>query len=127
MVATQTEIPSRILVVARPALGRAITGTLDGAGHEVHRTPDAANATGLVRRLRPDLVVIGLDLPWYDGVLAALRLTAGAPEVPLLLVGETSADPRVSTLPRLPSDVDADGLRDAVSELLRVPSTAPRH
>ena len=111
--------PSRMLVVARPSLGRSIAAMLDEDGYEVHRTPDAANAPALLRSLKPALVVISMDLPWHDGVATARRLLAAAPDVPVLLVGETAADPRAATLPRLPSDVDADELRTAVSDLLR--------
>jgi DNA-binding response OmpR family regulator len=46
----------------------AMAEELRPAGYEVHRTPDARNAPSIVRRLRSDLVVVALNLPWLDAV-----------------------------------------------------------
>lgn len=110
--------PARILVVARPALGRAVAAALAAAGHEVHRTPDAGSVHALAARLRPHLAVVALDLPWGDAVAAAHRLRAGAPPLPVLLLGEAGDDPRAHGLPVLPLAVDAVGLLAAVATLL---------
>jgi DNA-binding response OmpR family regulator len=114
--------PSRILVVARPGLGRAVEAALRGAGYEVHRTPGEADLAVPAARLRPALVVVALDLPWADALGAARPLLAGPRPVPVLLLGEPGDDARADGMPCLPLAIDAARLRAAVVALVAAPA-----
>jgi hypothetical protein len=115
--------PARILVVARPVLGRKVEGALRSAGHEVHRTPDPSATERLAARLRPGAIVVALDLPWGDALKAALRVRDGAQPVPVLVLGNDGQGPGQNDFPRLPLEVDADDLQSAVADLLKVAPT----
>ena len=117
----RAEVPGRILVVARPGLGRAVEAVLGAAGFEVHRTPGGADLGVPAARLRPALVVVALDLPWADPLGAVRPLLAGPRPVPVLLLGEPGDDPRADGVPRLPLATDATRLRSAVADLVAVP------
>lgn len=108
----------RILVVARPVLGRKIEMALRTAGHEVHRTPDPAATEPLVARLRPDAIVVALDLPWGDGLAAADRARNRARPVPVLILGNDGLSLRNNGFPRLPLEADAGDVLEAVADLL---------
>lgn len=110
--------PARILVVARPALGRRIEVALRSAGHEVHRTPDPSATEVLVARLRPGAAVIALDLPWGDAHAAAHRLAAAANPVPVLVLGNDRHGPGRNGFAHLPLEADAGDLQEAVADLL---------
>jgi CheY-like chemotaxis protein len=113
--------PTRILVVARPALGRTIELALRADGHEVHRTPDPAAVETLAMRLRPEVVVVALDLPWGDALAAARGLRDGARPVPVVLLGNDGTEPLRDGFPRLPVGIDAVELRAAITGLFATP------
>jgi DNA-binding NarL/FixJ family response regulator len=107
-----------VLVVARPERGRAIAEILAAVGLEVHRTPDAANALSTARRLHPDLAVITLDLPWFDGLDAVEALRVFKPPLPLVVLGEVSDAKDIRGVTVLPNAVDRTRLLEAVTGLL---------
>lgn len=109
---------ARILVLARPSIGRRLEVALRSAGHEVHRTPDASATEQLAVRLRPGAVVVALDLPWGDALDAAHRVRGLEPPVPVLVLVSDNYAGSPNGYPRLPLDVDAGDLQAAVAELL---------
>src|SRR5215217_3523181 len=116
---TPPDRSARILVVARPALGRRVEVALRSAGHEVHRTPDPSATERLAARLRPSAVVVALDLPWGDALAAAHRLQDHGRPMPVLVLGNDGYGQ--NGFARLPLEADADELRAAVADLLIVP------
>ena len=120
----QTHV-GRILVIARPALGRMVEATLRGAGYEVYRTPGDLDFVVRVARLRPHMAIVALDLPWMDALEAVQPLIEEARPVPVLLLGEAQGDPRLDGVPRLPLAVDAALLLTTVSGLLATPDPRP--
>jgi DNA-binding response OmpR family regulator len=117
--------PIRIVVVARPSLGRQVESILRGDGHEVYRTPDAAGVVSLVARVRPHLVIVALDIPWADSEEAPHRLANGLFQAPVLLIGEADDDVRVDGVPRLSSPIDGPSLRTTVSRLVGLWNEGP--
>lgn len=117
---------ARVLIVARPVLGRKVEVALRSAGHEVHRTPDPSAAEQLVARLRPNAVVVALDLPWGDALAAAHRLRDGMRPVSVLVLGNDGHGSGQDGFARLPLDIDAPELRAAVADLLALPARADR-
>jgi hypothetical protein len=109
---------ARILVVARPVLGRKVEMALRSAGHEVHRTPDPSAAERLAARLRPGAVVVALDLSWGDALEAANRMHDGKQRMPVLVLGNDRHGGCQNGFPHLPLDTDAGKLRAAVADLL---------
>jgi hypothetical protein len=124
---TPPTMPTRILVIARPALGRRIELALRSAGHEIHRTPDPSSAQSLAARLRPRAAVVALDLPWGDAVAAAYQLCHGERAIPVLMLGDFFEDDTWYGSSRLPLNVDAAEIQEAVAELLTVPVGAVEH
>jgi hypothetical protein len=114
------ERAGRIVLLARPALGRRIETILRGDGYEVHRTPGGDGFHGLVALLRPHLVIMALDIPWNDPVAVMREVREGPWVVPLLLLGET--DPRFEGIARLPETIADTPLLAAVRSMLPMPS-----
>jgi CheY-like chemotaxis protein len=111
---------ARILVIARPQLGRTVTAVLAAAGYEVYRSPDAAEVATTVKRLRPDLVIIALDLPWYDSTAAA-RLVRGLDNpVPIVLL-DHAASPISPGDAAEPTGIDEPRLIETVAAFLADP------
>jgi DNA-binding response OmpR family regulator len=108
----------RILVVARPDLGRVLAGALRAGGYEVYRTPGDSDLFAVVARLRPHLTIVALDLPWVDAREIVQPLRAGPTAAPLLLLGEADAGSVIDDTPRLPLTVDAAQLLAAVALLV---------
>ncbi len=79
--------PSRILVVddnADAALTLAELLTLEG--HETHVAHDGPSAVDAARRLRPDVAILDIGLPGFDGLEVARRLRADPALRDVLLV-----------------------------------------
>ena len=57
----------RILVLAKPTLGRSLETILRGADYEVHRIPDARLLDITVTRLRPHVVITSLPPASAEG------------------------------------------------------------
>ena len=121
---TPPDRSTRILVVARPALGRKVEVALRSAGHEVHRTPDPSATERLAARLRPGAIVVALDLPWGDALDVAHRVRDGGRPLPVLILGNDGYGACHNGFPRLPTEADAGELQAAVADLLASPSTA---
>lgn len=109
--------PRRILVVARPSLGRSVADALTAAGHQVHRSPRPVDVEALVRSIAPDAALISLDLPWADPLELAAELRARPHPVPVLLLGDDDAD----SLPHIAPNAEPECLRARVSELIAAP------
>jgi diguanylate cyclase (GGDEF)-like protein len=70
---------------------------LNDAGFEVHEAPDGRTALDLCRIIRPDLLLLDLELPQLDGrqVLARLRADGRIGRTPVLVL---TADERETTV-----------------------------
>ncbi|MCC6315907.1 MAG: hypothetical protein IT337_18060 [Thermomicrobiales bacterium] len=119
-----------IVVVAHPERGRALEAVLRSAGYEVHRTPGETDLRELAARVWADLVIIALDIPWFDAAAAIRRLLAGSRPIPMLLLGD--ANPvGLDDIPRLPLTVGSETLLAATATLVateevREPKSIPR-
>ena len=76
---------------------KLILKALDGTGYEVLLAPDGATALGLVRRIRPDLILMDVNLPDIDGVALTQMLKAlpHLVDIPVLML---SGEARRETL-----------------------------
>jgi chemotaxis response regulator CheB len=115
----------RIVVMARPALGRIVEAILRNASYEVHRTPDDGIFHSLVARLRPQLVIVELDIPWVDTAELVHHLLKRPRPVPVLLLGQAKGEPRLEGVPRLPLAIDTTLLLATVSSLLATFDSGP--
>jgi DNA-binding response OmpR family regulator len=115
----------RIVIMARPALSRTVEKILSPAGYETHRTPDDLQLVQLVLRLRADLVLIALDLPWTHAKDAAIALLEHRRSVPIVLLGDHPNDPRLNHVPCLPLPLNATLLLATVAAVLAVGDTTP--
>lgn len=116
--ASSRPVRDRVLILARPVLGRRIEDVLRGAGYEVHRTPDGANLSRLVTQLQPNLVIVALDLPWLDPLDVAYDLAKQPRSVMVLLLGDEPAVVKVDGLLQLPASIEAPALIGEVGRLL---------
>jgi hypothetical protein len=116
------DVAARVLVIARPALGRKIEMALRMAGHEVYRTPDPSATESLVARLRPRIVIVALDLPWGDAEGAVARLCSSRHALPVIVLGESYGDGLEFAQMHLPLEADAIDVQEAVAALLASPS-----
>jgi ActR/RegA family two-component response regulator len=109
---------ARILIVARPALSRALSSTLSVAGYEVHRTPDAASAVEAARRLRPEVAIVASEIPGSSGDVVARLLRASRVNMPVILMGEAQTRANFEAIVGVPRDVTPAELLAVVAQLL---------
>ena len=81
-----TEVGSRILVVEdEPTINQAVTDRLRAEGFLVEQAHDGPGAVAAFEQHAPDLVVLDLMLPGYDGLEVCRRIQASRP-VPVLML-----------------------------------------
>jgi CheY-like chemotaxis protein len=78
---------------------RLVRLALDEAAYELHFVGDAPGALSLLRRVRPDAILMDIRLPGIDGVSLTERLKASPPlaDIPVVML---SGDARRETLVR---------------------------
>ena len=80
---------SDILVVEdEPAIQELIAVNLEHAGHRVQRAHNAAEADAMIRKVRPDLIVLDWMLPDLAGTALARRLRSDARsrDIPIIML-----------------------------------------
>lgn len=78
--------PTRILVVEdEPTINQAVTDRLRAEGFAVDQAHDGPGAVAAFERHRPDLVVLDIMLPGFDGLEVCRRVQAIQP-VPVLML-----------------------------------------
>jgi CheY-like chemotaxis protein len=81
----------RILVVEdEPVINDSVTRRLEAEGYEVTQAWDGPGAVAAVARIAPDLVLLDLMLPGYDGLEVCRRIQRDLP-VPVLMLTATSS------------------------------------
>jgi len=90
----------RVLVVDdEPSLAELLTMALRYEGWEVRSAGDGAGAVTLARQFRPDVVVLDVMLPDFDGLEVLRRLHADKHEIPVLfLTARDAVEDRVAGL-----------------------------
>ena len=85
--------PHRALIIEDdPATARLLAYILDDAGYEVTTIDAAVGALGLARRLRPDVILLDLGLPYRSGaaLLAELKAGPATARIPVIVVSGAS-------------------------------------
>jgi two-component system, OmpR family, response regulator ResD len=78
---------SILVVDDEPTIGEIVARYLERAGYETRRAADGPTAVAEVMRRRPDLVVLDIMLPGFDGLEVMRRLHADLDErVPVILL-----------------------------------------
>ena len=92
--------PIRALVVDdEPNLAELISMGLRMAGWQVAMAADGRSAVETAREFRPDVLVLDIMLPEFDGVEALRKIRSFAPEVPaLFLTAKDSVEDRITGL-----------------------------
>src|SRR3954453_3195534 len=88
VVAARREGATIVLVEDDPAVARMIADALDSSGYEVRHATTGSEAMALVRRTRPDLIVLDLMLPDIDGLVLCSALKQMAP-TPIVICSAT--------------------------------------
>ena len=87
---------ARIVVVEDEAeIARAIAARLRSDGHEVQVAGDGPDAVDLVRRSRPDVVLLDLTLPGFDGLEVCRQIQQDRPVPVIMLTARGSETDRV--------------------------------
>src|SRR5919107_2230788 len=78
--------PARLLVVEdEPVINQAVTDRLRGSGYDVVQAWDGPGAVATFVRTAPDLVLLDVMLPGYDGHEVCRRIQASRP-VPVVML-----------------------------------------
>jgi hypothetical protein len=96
----------RILVIAQPELGRRLEHHLRAAGWSVYRSPDPSLISDMVRSLKPSLLIVGLDAPWFDRETLAKLLAATDCETPVLALTDDSTATGAGLATFLPASIE---------------------
>src|SRR5262249_11971401 len=84
---TQGSLPSRVLVVDdEPAIRRFLRTSLGAHGYQVEEAADGQAALELLRRVPPDVLVLGVGWPDLDGFEPLRRLRAGGSALPIIVL-----------------------------------------
>lgn len=105
----------RVLVCDDSALMRRVVGDLlrDGGCEVVATVPDGADLLEAVRRHRPDVVTLDVEMPRMNGLTALRRLMAQAPTPVVMLSSLTGAGARATV----------EALSAGAADAMRKPST----
>ncbi len=92
--------PVRVLVVDdEPTLAELVTLALRYEGWDVRSALDGGNAVRVAREFRPDVVVLDVMLPDFDGLEVLRRLRAEVGSLPVLfLTAKDSVEDRIAGL-----------------------------
>src|SRR4051812_31088167 len=98
--ADPAERPARVLVVDdEDSITQLVSTVLRYEGFEVECAADGRSAVRVAEEFRPDLVVLDVMLPDWDGFEVYRRLSGAAPRVPVLfLTAKDGAQDRVHGL-----------------------------
>jgi DNA-binding response OmpR family regulator len=84
---------ARVVVVEdEPAIAGAVAARLRADGHDVTLAGDGPSGVELCRRVRPDLVVLDLMLPGFDGYEVCRRIQSGPDPLPAAVLMLTARD-----------------------------------
>ncbi len=86
---TATKTGARILVADDdPVAARFVASLLSEKGYEVLVAPDGEHAFEIAIRLRPDLIVSDLVMPYRDGfdIVRAIRESRALADVPIVIL-----------------------------------------
>ncbi|WP_087102109.1 response regulator transcription factor [Brachybacterium nesterenkovii] len=83
---SEPAVPTRVVVVEdEPTIARAIADRLSAEGWSVSIAGDGASGVETVRRVHPDVVVLDVMLPGFDGLEVCRRIQHDEP-VPVLML-----------------------------------------
>ena len=84
-------IPAHILLVDDdPGITEQLSRILEKAGFVVTVATDGEEGLELIRSLRPDLVLLDIDLPKLDGRLVLLRVRGDEDQTPIIMLTKYS-------------------------------------
>lgn len=78
-------MPTILVVDDDPTVREVVVAYLQQAGHETLEAPDGPNAI-VAARAEPDLVVLDVMLPGFDGFEVCRRLRAERPDLPIVML-----------------------------------------
>jgi len=78
-------VPTILVVDDDPTVREVVVAYLQQAGHETLEAPDGPNAI-VAARAEPDLVVLDVMLPGFDGFEVCRRLRAERPALPIVML-----------------------------------------
>jgi DNA-binding response OmpR family regulator len=83
VVTARREAETIVLIEDDSAVARTLADALDSSGYRVQHAATGAEARGLVRRSKPNLILLDLMLPDVDGLVlcASLKTMAATPIV----------------------------------------------
>lgn len=101
-----------LLVDDEPDMRLLLRMTLERVGYEVSEAASGEDALAGLEKLRPDLVLLDLNLPGMSGfgVMEVMRRSGTSPATPVVLL---TADPS----PDLPERAKAAGCFDCISKM----------
>ncbi len=91
-------MPKLILFVEdEPTLQKTLGRALEQEGYEVQSALDGQSGLALVKRIKPDLILLDLILPKMDGfeVLKNLKQEEGTKDIPVIVLTNLESPPDV--------------------------------
>jgi CheY-like chemotaxis protein len=84
--------PSVLIAEDNPAMRALIVSLVEGTGSTVHECADGASAVALYRRVRPDCVLMDVEMGGMDGITATRAIRRSDPAARIVIVTEHGED-----------------------------------
>ncbi len=75
-----------LLVDDEQGIRKVLGITLADAGYEVHTAEDGCKASGMIRDLRPDIVLTDIRMPGMDGIELLKFIKTGTPDIEVIMI-----------------------------------------
>jgi CheY-like chemotaxis protein len=119
--------PQVLIVEDDQRIQELLTDVLSGSGYRVSTTDSALGAAALVRRLRPDVVLLDLGLPYRSGVhvLQEIKVHPQTCDVPVVILSAMTEmltpERRATAAAVLTKPVALHSLLDTIREAAATP------
>ena len=82
-----------LIVEDRPAVRRMIRRVIDDLVEVVHECADGSEALAAFARVRPDMVLMDIEMGGMDGISATREIKAAYPDARIVMVTQYSDEP----------------------------------
>jgi len=108
----------RILIIAKPNLSRSLESLLRRDEWRVYRSPDVVSLEDAMSSVRPHILVVGLDTPWFDETALIRLVSATDWKVPVLAITSLVVTPVDGPITFFPASASISEIASEIDKLV---------